>query len=134
MTSVSQLSHLVANNREDVIVTLTRVRIPLGTDPSFPFWSIDGPSPGTLTNADRLPLPAGDGSDGSLHYGSAPPDRKLSKSPPSPPRPWTRQAMAGAGGFDGHAPPPRGRKEPHRDVLGRVPHPTPATEPSGLTD
>ncbi len=53
--------------------------------------------------------------------GAGPPDRKLSKSPPSPPRPRTRQAMAGAGGFDGHAPPPRGRKEPHRDVLGRVP-------------
>ena len=28
----------------------------------------------------NLPLPAGDGSDGSLHYGSAPPARQLSKS------------------------------------------------------
>ncbi len=36
---------------------------------------------GTLTRADHLPSPAGVGSDGSLHYGSGPPDRQLTKSP-----------------------------------------------------
>jgi hypothetical protein len=55
-----------------------------------------GPGPGAplpvrvcrpLTNADPLPLPAGGGSDGALHYGSAPPGRQLSKSPLPPRQP-----------------------------------------------
>ncbi len=46
---------------------------------------------------------------------------------------WIRRRQPVAAATTVGTRPPWRRKEPQCDVLGRIPHPTPATEPSGLT-